>query len=306
MSQRIESGEVERDAFSEDDEPSSKKQASSVWDYVTRIDDQTVKCLLCNHDLKCPTNKISNLHKHACIKAKKKEDTRKYQTTLGGKRAYGDPLGQEEKNAITNNLVKWLVGNEQPFAVVLNDHFKDFVYTLNGRYKVPCPKTIKKWMTSDWNRVKEKMRILIPKLHSFCVTFDTFVDGLDNHYLGLILVYWDPKSGLSGSMKSKLLAMKEVSDVLHLTGNEIAKKIKELLLYYGIKHSDVFVFTADARSNGKFAIEKEMLGKFFHCIPHRVQLSAQKGLATPGTAKLLVRLKGSVTFVNQSNVCWSS
>ena len=53
------------------------------------------------------------------------------------------PSYTSEQKHITTKLAQWITVDLQPFSVIEQAEFRDFIYTLNSRYVIPCRQNIK-------------------------------------------------------------------------------------------------------------------------------------------------------------------
>ncbi len=228
---------------------------SSIREMIERIDDQRVLCKICRKPkgLSFPIKggKITNLHKHKCFKDLRKNTTEK-QLTLTGQLVYGPPLPPDKEKRIFRTLKQWVVNHEQPFLVVENPDFRALVHELNSQYRPPCVKTMRKAILKDMKALEEWIKNHLQNIDSFCIAFDAFVSDADDHFLDIDITWYDSKIG---KLYSKVLRMACLNEVVHVTGEEIAKKLKEVLHVFGKSVSDVLVFTADLGSNGLKAVD---------------------------------------------------
>jgi len=283
---------------------------SWIYNYIKRISDERVICLICNNPdgllfpIKGSKNgTLSNIQKHPCLKKLKMEKNlgKSVQTTLDKKKVYGTPLPFEKQKRITQFLKKWLVLHEKPFAILTNKSFGDFVWELNNSYRVPAPLTIKNLILDDMKKLQTYLKKdLLPQIPKLILSMDLFTSDTDYHFLSVNMHWFDDKNG---KLKSKLLRMKDCTDSIHMTGEEIGKLIEGVLSDFGRTKDSIFVITADAGANGKKAIEHVLKSSFFHCIPHRLDLTVKDGFEI--IAPLLEKWKKMITFIHQSQVAWS-
>jgi hypothetical protein len=67
----------------------------------------------------------------------------------------------------------------------------------------------------------------------------------------------------------------DFADTIDVTGDVIARSLKEMLKSLGCIPEDVLLWVADAGSNGISAVEEFLSGTWWHCISHRLQLSVK-------------------------------
>lgn len=294
------------------DVSSESSNSSFVLQYFERIDDEKVQCLICKaqgkgkEGLKYPKvgGKITNLHKHPCIlklKKEKNDGKDKIQTTLTGKPLYGPKLPPIEQKKITNYLKKWILLDEQAFFVTKSDSFRQFVWNLNNRYRIPKTTTVKDLLNDDLIKLESFLtNTLIPSLSSFSLSFDLCTTQTDLHLL-CVVMHWfniDKKS-----LDAKILKIIDMSDVVHVTGEKIKDSLENMMNHFKFDKEKVLMWVADGGSNGKNAIEEQLGADLFHCLPHVLNLIVQSALQIIGS--LLHKCKSIVTFIHQSNVAWT-
>jgi hypothetical protein len=122
------------------------------------------------------------------IKIDNIKNTVKNQTTLNFKRI--DPWPEKEKKERDNAVVKWIIGDAQPFRSVENMQFKQMVNTFDSRYQIPDKKTIKSLVKDYFKEKHDNIQWdlnVIPG--NLSLTADMWTSINNDSYLGLTIHY---------------------------------------------------------------------------------------------------------------------
>ena len=76
------------------------------------------------------------------------------------------PYTPTEQKHITTKLTQWVTVDLQPFSVVEQAEFKEFIYTLDSHYIVPCRQTIKKEIESLFSQRRTNLILEINNITS--------------------------------------------------------------------------------------------------------------------------------------------
>ena len=114
---------------------------SDVWNYFQKIknDDNiiiSINCQLCKAEYSAITSTstlrrhLRNLHSSVYIQEDNQLEPNSSYTFA-------------EQKHITVKLIQWIIVDLQPFNVVEQTEFQEFVHSLDSRYVLPCRQTIK-------------------------------------------------------------------------------------------------------------------------------------------------------------------
>ena len=114
---------------------------SDVWEFFQRVknDDNVVlsiNCQLCEavYGISTSTTTLRRhlLGTHSTIYTSENKQQRQI-----------IPYTSAEQKHITVKLTQWISVNLQPFSIVEQTEFQQFIYALDPRYIIPCRQTIK-------------------------------------------------------------------------------------------------------------------------------------------------------------------
>lgn len=215
-------------------EDEDEQKRTALLKYTTRVDEEYVTCNTCEKKLKWKRKGASsNLWRHKCLRKWRLNtpEEKNIQKTLIGSNVYGLPLDMKKQEKIMRALRLFIVTHEQPFKLLEDPSFRKFCWELNDRWRLPAPKTLKTSLFRDLTALETYLKkVLLPNLDSYCVTFDAYTSVTDDHYLAIILVWFDSDLG---KLNSKLLKLVDLSDVVHVTGDALAAKLKTVMQSFG-------------------------------------------------------------------------
>ena len=118
----------------------TKKPRSLVWQYFTKIDEKSAKCIFCN---KVFTNfgNTSNFARHVKIQHQNEIVDKDTPST-----SQSTEMAETEINPrivdLNTELLKMIAADLQPLSIVENSSFRNFIMKLHPLYKVPSRKKI--------------------------------------------------------------------------------------------------------------------------------------------------------------------
>jgi len=97
-----------------------------------------------------------------------------------------------KKETADQLLVDWILMSGQPFSVVDEPPFKNFVLCLNPQYKVPCRKTLKSQIEKEFEIEKKSVKGLLQTNSSFIsLTIDEWSSVNMESYMGITAHFID-------------------------------------------------------------------------------------------------------------------
>ena len=178
----------------------------------------------------------------------------------------------------------------KPISIVEGPGFKFFAHSLNPLYKMPCRKTVGKYLEKIY---EEEKADLIETLsgHPVALTSDLWTSNALEGYIGLtghfISKNWE--------LYAKVLATRHVRN--RHTGENIAHEIKNLIKEFKIDLCAGLV--TDNAANMSVAADKLGL-RHVGCFAHTLQLAIEDGLKVPQIAKTLTVSRQLVSHFNHS------
>lgn len=177
-----------------------------IWDFFTKIlrDDRMhkAKCNICGELLDGrPSSGTSHLKRH--LNRKHRQDPRinsvidQYfpraaQTQLGNEGGNLNIFSYDPTRA-QNNLVRYIVKDEQPFTMSENPHFEEFIRdSFTPQYRGFSRNTSKNKVIQDFEIKKDELKIYFNSLEGhICLTSDMWKSCQDIEYLCITAHYID-------------------------------------------------------------------------------------------------------------------
>ena len=190
----------------------------------------------------------------------------------------------------TRKLAVMCAVDVKPISLVEGPGFKYFCNELNPDYKMPCRKTVSKYLQKIYDEEKEE---LVGKLrgHSVAITSDLWTSNAMEGYLGLTGHYISDE----WELKAKVLATRKMKN--RHTGDNIAREIKALMDEFQIV--SCAALTTDNASNMSVAagiLDYRHVG----CFAHTLQLAIEDGLKVAQISKTLSVSRQLVGHFNHS------
>ena len=149
----------------------------------------------------------------------------------------------ELSDKITTKLSLALATSSAPYRLINNPHFKEFVTSLNGSYKLPTDKTIAANVADMFSIRMKKLKQTIDEASYVSLIIDYWTGNNNLGYIGIVATYIKDRSRVN-----TLLA----ANVIILT-NSI---LEEFGFTSGIDNSRIFSITTDNGSNMRKAYEQ--------------------------------------------------
>ena len=135
------------------------RSPSSVWEHYEKIFDDKdifihIACKYCNqkYSLKSSTTTLKDHWK--------KKHSKIQPGGVGSiELAFSNStkLQEKEQSDILDNLVNWVIADCQPFRVVDNLFFKEFITSLNPKFQIPTRQTLKKKIENKYDQYKKNI-----------------------------------------------------------------------------------------------------------------------------------------------------
>lgn len=134
-----------------------------------------------------------------------------------------------EKEKIDLFLAKFIACSNAPYAVVENNEFKLFCYSLNSNYSIPCRTTVSNLVSGIYSSLIEKAKRIIENTEYFSLSCDFWsYNGIGIY--GLLFTYYDEK--VSG--KNSILLYLQHVEYPH-TGQKVLDITNQILTSFGIR-----------------------------------------------------------------------
>ncbi|CAI6356385.1 unnamed protein product [Macrosiphum euphorbiae] len=202
-------------------------------------------------------------------------------------------LTVDAKKKLDQKLLKLFVNDFQPFKVVEDSGFKQFVKALNPNYELPNRHAIsKELIPALYEKCLVEMKSLTSTVESACLTTDCWTSRNNESFIAITIHFIDTEFEL----KSILLGRHSFN--LNHTANNLAKEIERVLNSWNLYNKITFA-VSDNAYNIKNALN--MLGfKNMGCFAHTMNLIVQSALKLE--EDLINKIKNIVSHFRKSTV----
>lgn len=200
----------------------------------------------------------------------------------------------DTQQKIDDALIKMITKDFQPFKMVEDEGFRNFVHLLNPSYKIPNRHTLSKvHIPALYQKCLYEMKELIKTdAVSGCITTDCWTSRSNLGYIAITFHFIDNNFGL----RSVLLGCNEFSE--NHTSLNLSTQIKLALEEWDLKDKITFA-VSDNANNIKRALSILEL-KHFGCFAHTLNLIVQGALIVE--SNLLEKIKTIVTHFRKSTL----
>lgn len=198
----------------------------------------------------------------------------------------------DTQKKIDDALIKMLTKDFQPFKIVEDEGFRNFVHLLNPSYKIPNRHTLSKvHIPALYQKfLNETKEIVKSEAVSGCITTDCWTSRSNMGYIAITFHFIDDNFDL----KSVLLGCHEFSE--NHTSLNLSNKINLTLKEWDLQNKITFA-VSDNANNIKRALSILQL-KHFGCFAHTLNLIVQGALTLESS--LLEKIKTIVTHFRKS------
>lgn len=259
--------------------------SSPAWEYFERIDDDYIKCRLCNERKKQPkssgtTNAVKHLRSVHHLDIHSEHNY--------AKRAANDKtiLTQEEKERL---LLDCICIDYQPFSVVEDKGFRKLVSSLDPTFVLPSRKKLSnELLTERYEDVLNKLKNCLDGASHVCLTADSWTSSANIQYLAVTCHLID----IQYEYKSVLL---DVIEIESHTSAAIAKNLVKVISDYHLTGKVVCLVTDNA-SDMKLAASLSHLA-WVGCVAHKLNLVVQDLLKSD---EIIIKLRQDVREIVSS------
>ena len=319
---------VDGEAFEEEQAPPvtlKRKCPASVWQFAEKVNGNA-RCNICKCCFVCPSGNTSNITSHILnkhkntaeanklkddlaekVKAKKaKEEVQKRREKEGGTQASISsfftgfrPLTKKVKEEIDDNLVEYLICENESFETVESHFFRKMMFFANKSYVMPSRSTITRKIDAKIIKVKEELKAEINADISVHKTISITSDGGSSGDLNKT-----KKNTLTVSRITEDFCLK--TDVISLPeakgsqeGVVIRSQWKEELMKIGYDSTWIVNATTDGASNFRSArnpsrhADVGLPTKYTtDCLDHQIHLGVEESIKNlPGMKESLKKGK---------------
>lgn len=191
----------------------------------------------------------------------------------------------DSKKKIDAQLLKLFYCDYQPFRIVEDLGFRQFVRALNPNYELPTRQTISNsFIPSLYEECVLRVKEVVSQVSSVSLTTDAWTSRTNDSFVAITIHFVDDDF----KMRSVLLKCAHFDDS-HTSVN-LAKDLKNVAEEWGLEKKILLAVTDNA-SNIKSAIIKELGWNHFGCYAHTLNLVVQNSLSLDIIKDLIDRVK---------------
>jgi hypothetical protein len=259
-----------------------QKLCHPVRKYLQQNENNTlILCLLCETTFSKKTG-ISTIKRH--FESNHPEEY--WQLKIEQNEQNTDTLYTEEDSErvelIDSHLIGWIINDQQPFNVVENIQFKNLLFVLDCRYKLPTRQTVSKRIDEIFEEQKKIIYNILSSLNQkMSITTDAWTACTNQAYLSITL-HWIDKQWCMQHILLDLIPIHE-----NHKGLVFAENLFNIIKEYNIGQKILAVTTDNAANMITFGHHlAEMLIKefnntefmHFRCAAHVLNLAVQEGI----------------------------
>lgn len=189
--------------------------------------------------------------------------------------------------------MKLFTDDYQPFSVVEDKGFKEFVQALNPAYQLPNRKTISKTLIPAlYEECKHSIKLLVSSGKSFCITTDCWTSLNTTSYIAVTAHFINENFQLI-SILLECSAM-----TLSHTSENLSYEINKIITEWNIE-GKILLAVSDNANNIKSAITNLGL-KHFGCFAHTLNLIVTDGLKVEAITIIINKVKTIVSHFRRS------
>jgi len=145
---------------------------------------------------------------------------------------------------IDQKLIKFIINDIQPFNILVNQHFRTFVNSLNPSYNIPSQHKIDQIIEFSFQNTRQTLMDIINSVgvESVSLTCDFWTSRGRHGYIGVTSCFLNENF----EFNEMLLALQHVP--YPHTAEVIYEKLKEIIYQWGIQNK-VFTLTTDNGAN---------------------------------------------------------
>ena len=291
---------------------SNRKNLSEVWDYMTKLSESTVKCNVCSKIFKF-SGTTSNLKNHLKLKHVLPKDLPPIAETdqsPSTSRAIVLPesqpriaasfnqLGSARKKKLDNLLLGLVTKDMQPFTIVEDKGFREFVQGLDPRYQLPSRKYISSsLLPSKYEETKSKLVHLLKQVDDIAITTDSWTSKQTLSYTTVTGHFFSPAP--SWELMSVVLKTIPITDDYDdHSAASLALMMTDVFKECGIEGKVTSIATDNA-SVMVSCVQRHLKLHHVRCFAHLLNLITKKALSScEGSTKK--KIKALVTYFHSS------
>nr|XP_022910336.1 zinc finger BED domain-containing protein 1-like [Onthophagus taurus] len=295
-----------------------RRKISEIWLFYDQVDEFFAKCNLCKRVFSYKTS-ITNLKKHleckhptVSIPSSSTSTARRDSTSSNSQQSESQPatqnqrvvpittymnrpLNESKKTTLDSKLMLLFTKSLQPFKLVEEQAFCDFIHELNPSYQLPSRHFISRTMLPAlFEKCRLRVKELLTEAKRICITTDCWTSINNEAYIAVTAHYVDDKFNL----KSLLLECKNLPG--NHTSANLAECLDTVVTDWNIKEK-VLLGISDNAYNIVNAMETRLKWNHFGCLAHTLNLIVNAGLkCDDNIVSIIEKVKKIVAFFKRS------
>jgi zinc finger BED domain-containing protein 1 (E3 SUMO-protein ligase ZBED1) len=203
------------------------------------------------------------------------------------------PASVARQKRLNELLLKMIAGDLQPFSVVEDSGFREFVTALDPSFAIPSRQMLTRdLLPAKYNQAVESVKKTLMTVEAVSLTTDSWTSICTENYIAVTAHYVTADFTL-GSCLLECIKYTE-----RYTGGNLAAELRRVVSEWGLDKKVVAIITDNA-ANMKAAVES---AKFRHlrCFAHTLNLVVQK--AVQAINDLKVKVKAIVEYFHRSTM----
>lgn len=288
-----------------------KVKKSLTKDHFDKVDEKLVKCKVCGKILKTgggTSNMLSHLtRKHPQAILETTTTSQQPAPTASSQQTPGEPIISLQQTKIQmvplakntkkidEQLTLMCATDFQPFTVVEDYGFRNFVEALNPNYQIPTRAKIRYEILPElYKKAKKKLEDLLKNVESLSVTTDLWTSMNLDSYISVTIHFYH-----ENSLKSFVLNTVYMSE--SHTSAHLAATLNTILVEWNIKHKIVAIVTDNAPNMLKMCELLEI--RNMPCFAHSLNLAVQDSLtAVKELEAIIEKCKRLVKYFKKSTL----
>nr|XP_017105340.1 E3 SUMO-protein ligase ZBED1-like [Drosophila bipectinata] len=204
--------------------------------------------------------------------------------------------GSSRKSSLDKALISMIATDLQPFRIVEDGGFRNFVYCLDPQYTLPSRRTLNDVLLSNmYDDMTKKLKDILSKVRHCAVTTDGWTSRANDHYLTVTCYFFMDDF----EIKSAVLSTSKLLNDLDQTSENIAISLHKVFSEWGVASNISAIVTDNASSMIKAC---SILGKrHMPCFAHTLNLIMQDTLQLEKIKPIIAKCKRIVAFFKSSS-----
>lgn len=204
-------------------------------------------------------------------------------------------LSLKGNKLITDKLMKLFSVDFQPFSIVEDEGFKEFVSALNPSYQIPSRHVISKtYVPAQYEQCKNSCKEVVQNVKAVCITTDTWTSVNTQSFLSVTAHFINSNF----EFNSMLL---ECSEMLQShTAPHLAEEIQRITTDWDVTDK-VVLAVSDNANNITSVFTKELKWNHYGCFAHKVNLIVNDALENTMISEVISKVRKIVSHFKRSS-----